>query len=295
MNVPKLGLGTVQFGMNYGAFNQTGRTIPTEVYDILKYCDNNGIRTLDTAHSYGDSESVLGQFLEYYDFQVITKTPHFRKPCIDLEDGVSLRDSFTETLERLKQSAVYGLMIHHADDLLTESGDILYQELQKLKSAGRVRKIGVSVYTQVQIENIVRNYEIDIVQVPINVFDQRLVQGGVLRELKKSNIEIHARSAFLQGLLLANPERLQAHFKSHLAQIKSYHRFLEEIRLSPIEAALGFLKGISEIDCIVVGVENLLHLKEIHQSYHRTVPLVEGMHRFALSDERIINPSLWKL
>ena len=51
-------------------------------------------------------------------------------------------------------------------------------------------------------------YNFDIVQAPFNLIDRRLIETGWLEKLNMSNIEVHCRSCFLQGLLLMDREKL---------------------------------------------------------------------------------------
>ena len=62
----KLGLGTVQFGTDYGISNKLGQTSADEVRKILEFAAGHGIRYLDTAPAYGTSEAVLGENLSPY-------------------------------------------------------------------------------------------------------------------------------------------------------------------------------------------------------------------------------------
>ena len=103
---------------------------------------------------------------------------------------------------------VYGLLAHHADDLLVPGGRRVFEEMQRLLEEGLVRKIGVSVYSGQQIDSILELYTPDIVQLPLNLFDQRLLESGHLEKLKRRGVEIHARSVFLQGLLLIEPDQV---------------------------------------------------------------------------------------
>src|SRR3989338_3414793 len=59
--ISRLGLGTAQFGMNYG---YTKIKSQCEVNDILSACLEYGINFLDTARGYGDSECKIGNFIK---------------------------------------------------------------------------------------------------------------------------------------------------------------------------------------------------------------------------------------
>lgn len=289
----KIGLGTVQFGTDYGISNQDGKTSLDEIEKILDVAMHNGISIVDTAAIYGTSEEALGKtLLENHRFGIVTKTPRFTSVAITSDDMQRLEDSFFQSLQKMKQVSIYGLLTHNADDLLSENGHLLFSKMSELKQKGLVEKIGISVYTAFQIDQILEKYQIDIIQLPINVFDQRLLMSGHLSKLKKREVEIHARSAFLQGLLLMSPETLPPFFDSIREHLKNYHRTLRQYGLTPVRAALGFLMNIPEIDFIICGVNNNHQLKEICKE---AVP-VESIDysNFALSDVSILNPSNWR-
>ncbi|MBI5683047.1 MAG: aldo/keto reductase [Deltaproteobacteria bacterium] len=290
----KIGLGTVQFGIDYGISNHNGKTPLDEVEKILDVAMRNGISVIDTAALYGTSEEVLGKTLpECHRFKIVTKTPRFTSSAITSDDVRRLEDSFFQSLHKMKCAAIYGLLFHNADDLLSENGHILFNKMTDLKQKGLVEKIGVSVYTALQIDEILGKFQIDIIQLPINVFDQHLLVSGHLSKLKKRGVEIHVRSAFLQGLLLMSSETLPPFFDSVREHLKDYQRTIHQHGLTLVRAALGFLINIPDIDFIICGVNNHTQLKEICRE---AVPVESiDFSRFALSDGEILNPSNWRL
>lgn len=289
----KIGLGTVQFGIDYGISNQNGKTSLDEIEKILDVAMHNGISVIDTAAMYGTSEEALGKTLHgNHRFKIVTKTPRFTSSSITSDDVQRLEDSFFQSLHKMKRASFYGLLIHNADDLLSENGHLLFAKMSELKQKGLVEKIGVSVYTALQIDNILDNFQIDLVQLPINVFDQRLLISGHLSKLKKRGVEIHARSAFLQGLLLMSPETLLPFFDSVREHLENYHRTIQQHGFSPVRAALGFLINIPDIDFIICGVNNHIQLKEICAEAAPVKSI--DFSNFALSEESILNPSNWR-
>lgn len=290
----KIGLGTAQFGMKYGSFNVVGQPSNEEVAHILEVSRQNGIAVIDTAAQYGNSEEVLGRCLPAgHGFHIVTKTPSFRTAKIDKWHAEQLDAAFAASLWKLNQSSIYGLLFHHPQDLLAVGGALLYEAMCKWKERGLVRKIGASVYTQSQAEELLNRYDMDLIQVPVNMFDQRLIQSGLLKRIKKRGIEIHARSVFLQGLLLAEPDRLDPCFHSIRDHLARYQRFLHNNHLSKVQGAIHFLRQVEEIDAILVGVDTCRQLEEI--------VLAANMERspcdfspFSVQDEKILNPSLWR-
>lgn len=290
----KLGLGTVQFGMDYGISNRAGQTSAKEVVDVLSVAHSKRVQIIDTAALYGSSEVVLGNSLPaVHSFKLVTKTIRFDAERITINDAALLEQAFERSLQSLRCSSLYGLLIHNADDLLSENGYLLMDAMLRLRQRGLVEKIGVSVYNPEQIDEISKQFMLDIIQLPVNIFDQRLIKNGQLARLKSAGIEIHARSIFLQGLLLMEPEHLHPYFKSIKSKLIKYHQLLHELGVTPVAAALGFATGLAEIDYAICGVNNHRQLMEICSDLK---PLATELFKdFAMDCEEIINPALWRL
>lgn len=293
----KIGLGSVQFGFDYGISNLEGKVPCEQVKRILDAAAESGIRVIDTASLYGDSESILGRFLrEGHAFNIVTKTPQYNKPQLTRDDARLLERTFQESLVKLKQPSLYGLLIHNADDLLAENGILLWESLADIKSKGMVKNIGVSVYSARQIDAILEKFPIDLIQLPVNVLDQRLIRSGHLKKLKRKGVEIHARSVFLQGLLLMDPAKLHDYFGSVREHLKYYHQWIGSKGLSPVKSALAFVLNLKEVDKVIIGVENSMQLREIiNESASLLGMVVEDYKDFAWDDEGILNPFHWKV
>jgi aryl-alcohol dehydrogenase-like predicted oxidoreductase len=290
----KIGLGTAQFGLNYGISTKEGQTQPIEIVKILEVAKDYHISLIDTAALYGNSEEVLGRLLPRdHNFKLVTKTIRIDSSPITEADADRLESAFESSLEKLRSRTSYGLMFHNSDDLLAEGGERLMRRLQQLKQNGLVTKIGASVYTADQIDKILSRYEIDLIQIPMNVLDQRLLAGSQLTALKAKGVEIHVRSAFLQGLLLMEPETIPGFFDPVREKLKGYHEFIRENGITPIQAALGFLSACDEVDVIVCGVNNHQQLIELCQATGQ-LPQVD-FSSFAIDDDNILNPSMWRI
>lgn len=261
---------------------------------MLCIAKRHGIRVLDTACTYGEAETRLGdQGAASQGFQIVTKTPPIKSDEIREEDIALVSTAFLESLRRLQCKQVYGLMVHHADNLLLPGGDRLWAVMQYLKAHGQVGKIGVSVYHPEQLERILERYDIDLVQLPFNIYDQRFANSGMLRQLRESGVEIHSRSAFLQGLLLLSPEKLPKHFQRIGEAHARLHQRFREAGLAPREACLHFCLDHAEIDRVVVGCETTRQLSEIIDSAEKADRVFPWAESCAVDDESIINPSRW--
>lgn len=293
----KLGIGTAQFGLDYGISNREGKTPPEEVARILDFAAQKGVRAIDTAPLYGTSEAVLGQTLPCnHKFDIVTKTPQFSKTTIISDDAEILENTFCKSLEKMRQSSLYGLLVHRVDDLFAENGHLLIDKMLEIKQRGLVKKIGVSVYTGEQIDRVLERYTIDLIQLPINLLDQRLLSGGYLQKLKMAGIEIHARSVFLQGLLLMETEDLPPYFNSIKDHLQTYHKAVLQQGLSLIEAALSFAIALDEIDVVVCGVNCLLQLQELIKAISEISHVQrDNWSQFSILDDSLLNPSRWSL
>ncbi|MEH2258802.1 aldo/keto reductase [Nostoc sp.] len=292
----KLGIGTAQFGLDYGISNKEGKTPTEEVVKILALAGQNEIHVLDTAPVYGTSEEILGKLIpDNHNFEIVTKTPKFSPNCITSDDVKLLENTFYQSLSTLNQSSIYSLLIHQAKDLLANNGQSLMEKMLHFKEKKMIKKIGVSVYSQEEIESVLEKYPIDLIQLPINVLDQRLLLSGNLSYLKKNGIEIHARSIFFQGLLLMEPESLPSYFDSIKNHLKKYHEMVSQYNISPLQASISFIKNIQEIDSIVIGINNFQHLSEILLAFKANFLLeANAFLQFALTDNFILNPTNWK-
>ena len=198
------------------------------------------------------------------DFNIITKMPAIKDSQLSLSSLEEWLDaSFSESLCSLGIDHVQGLLVHNCDDLFTQSGPAISRFLYKLKSLGRCSQIGVSVYSSMQVKKFLDLFTPDIIQLPFNVFDQRLLIDGTLSSLKELNIEIHARSIFLQGLLLMRGENIPSYFKPWMSQLFLWNKICADMELSPQHAALDYVISNDYIDQVIVGVESLGQLVDL--------------------------------
>ena len=244
----KIGLGSVQFGLPYGISNTTGQTSDAEVSKILDVAFNFGITTIDTAASYGSSETIIGKH-EGNRFDIVSK-------FMPSSNGVSIKNQFENSLDALQLNNLYGYLAHRPLALMDQKED--WDAIQQLKSAGKISKIGFSLndpkeYAQLQAAGIIP----DIVQVPFNYFDARF--KSILMELKEKGCEVHTRSTFLQGLFFMDKTQLSDFFAPFFPEL-AYLQTTFEKNLSA-----SLLKHVIEqpfIDKVILGIENAKQLEE---------------------------------
>ncbi len=255
----KLVIGSAQFGMHYGMTNQIGKTSTEEVAQILQASFKAGADMIDTAPSYGDAEVVLGNVLNELSetFRLISKTRHFD---IEDENDVStlLKNDLHLTLTHLKASKLYALLFHHSEDLIHKYGDELIDAAVAAKDEGLIEKIGVSVYDLETLALILTRYPIDIVQCPMNFFDKRFRQASY--SMQAGGIEVHARSVFLQGLLL-DWQQLPETLVDTAKYFALYENYLKANNYSPIQGAL--LSVCPYVDKVLCGFNTLAQCQEV--------------------------------
>lgn len=273
----KLGLGTVQFGQAYGVSNQRGQVSRTEAAAILKHAAAAGIQLLDTAANYGEAETVLAN-LDTSQFRIVTKT------C-------SVKAGVAGVVARARQSAktlkADTLLVHAAADLEAPG---LWEAIQTLKTEGIFRHIGISTYFADDPARLAAQYRPDVMQLPFSLLDQRLLKDGTLAHLRGLGVEVHARSLFLQGLLLM--EQPPAHLSDAAPHLAALRARVTATGTTLLAAALGFVLARPEIAIGLVGVTGLEELDDIVAAAAQPLPALDW-DACALDDARILTPSRW--
>jgi aryl-alcohol dehydrogenase-like predicted oxidoreductase len=290
--VGRLGLGTVQWGMDYGIANVGGRPSAPEIARMLDSAAVAGVSLLDTAAAYGEAECVLGEALASKRFSIVTKTSAGSSCELSAE---AMRDVFMRSLKRLGCERVYGLLVHDVAHLLgDEFSHSLWRMLLALRDVGQVEKIGVSVYTPEQLTHVLEAFPIDFVQLPYSVYDRRFEVSGALDRLQRAGVEVHVRSAFLQGLLLMQADALPENFAAVRAHHARFVALCDDAGWTQVQAALGFCLSHPSIDRVIVGCESYAQLEPIMRASEHVCDELRGtLAGFAIDDERIILPTNW--
>lgn len=284
----RLALGTIQFGLPYGIANQTGQVSRAEANAMLQLALANGLDTLDTAIAYGDSETCLGE-VDTQRFKVVTKLPAVPDSCENVSNWVQQQVSMS--LSRLSVNKVYGLLLHRSEQLQGSNGLELYQALQALKDNGQVQKVGISIYSPTELDALIPRYRFDLVQAPFNLVDQRLYRTDWMRRLKEEDVEIHTRSAFLQGLLLMSQADIPDKFSQWDRIWQIWHQWLTNYAASAVQACLAFPLSFPEIDRVVVGADSVSQLAQIVSAAN--MALQADLPEIHSDDENLINPAKW--
>jgi len=282
-------LGTAQFDGPYGISNPTNILSNETITSILKLASQSGITTLDTAVGYGNTETVIGANNQT-DWRIITKLPSKPAHTKQLADWVST--TVERSLSRLNVEILEGLLFHHPTDLLTSHGELLYRAVHDLKTHGLLHKIGFSCYEPTECESLIRAFDFDIIQAPINIFDQRMINAIKRDPIRFESIEIHARSIFLQGVLLQEIMFQQATFPRWHRLWDDYHTWLSQTGLTALDACIGFIQAQDCIDKYIVGIDNICQLQEIVAiiSHGLSIKVPACLN---IVDPMLLNPTNW--
>lgn len=269
----RIGLGTVQFGLPYGIANRTGQPDKATVRSVLDLALSNEISLLDTASAYGTAELVLGE-LGSEGFQIVSK---YMPP----ESNVSIEEQLHSTLEILKHDTLYGYLSHRPQNLLKHPEQ--WEVLNEQKSEGFIQKIGYSLNEPAELDQLLEVGMIpDLIQIPVNYFDRRFIP--YFETLKSHGTEIHARSAYLQGLFFLRD------FPQRFTPIAPVVRELQASISNLPAALLAHVLNYKHIDKVIIGVQNPAQLSDVLD----TLDSAESLPEFSeqLPDE-ILMPSKW--
>ena len=301
-NLSKITLGTAQLGVNYGIANKKGALNDEEAIELLKTAWIYNIKSFDTAPAYGDSEKRLGLF-----FKSNQLNSDLNSFCITTKVGITLnygtkkdvyeeiRNSISKSLSLLNLNKLHVVLLHRTKDMYN---DYVIDSLEKIQDEDLIQKFGVSVYTPKEVDDFIEKDTFEVIQIPFNIFDQRLFHSGLLDRLSRKKILVFSRSAFLQGLFFLNRDTLPEYLLSARPYLLKLDMISKKYGLSVNELALRFMKSFSQIDSVILGMESQDQIIENHKIFEQ--PMLEKellddlLFEFKEIPETIINPSLWK-
>ena len=233
-----------------------------ETVRIINYCLKQGVDMFDTAPGYGSAESILGGQRCSDWAHIITKVDKVTKAEIDQSVISGLEKGFHQSLTRLKTNRVYGLLVHKTEDLDKPGSEAMVEWMLSLKERGLVERIGVSVYEPDEVTRFYRQFDFDLIQMPVNLFDQRFLSSNLLPWLVSRQVEIHARSLFLKGLLLSRAP-LRGLGRSINSQHSAYHNRLDQFGVDAFDVCMAFAEQVTDIDRWVLGFSSLDQLRYV--------------------------------
>lgn len=296
----ELCLGTVQFGMDYGIRGKKKPSL-SDALNMVDYAVNNGIGTIDTANAYGEAEDIVGTYLVKnrkvrQKIQLISK---FRPNLLDDVPADQyyqvIKENLEESLRKLHTDYLDGYLLHSARYVYN---DEIIEALLRIKKEGLVKNVGVSVYEVKEAKKGITRGDLDFLQLPFSVLDQRMLHQGVFELAQQQRFPLHSRSAFIQGLVMMKPEEVPLFLSEKATQIlQAVESVCQETGLTRTQLAVGFVKHQKAINRLVFGIRNIEQLKEnirvFSEDLHVEV-ITELESSFANLEADIVMPSLWK-
>ena len=276
-SISKMSLGTVQFGLHYGIANDVGKPPEEQSFEMIKAALDSGITSIDTARAYGDSEDIIGRYFkenpENIPF-VSTKVPPFPEADVALLEK-HIIESVETSLEALGLKKVENIMLHNGVSLF-RYGDETAKIMGSLVKRGYCDMVGASVYDAKEIDKMLTYEEYTSTQVPMSIFDQRLINGGYIEKLADRGYTTFVRSVFLQGLFFLDPEKItdEILLRHALPGIKKIRELSEKEGMTIEELAIAFLRDYPGVTSLVLGSDNALQVKANIRSFN-THPLSE--------------------
>ena len=291
----KIILGGAQLGNKYGVYSRgTKMKNLNELKKIFKFSINNNLRYIDTAHDYGNSEKVIGQ-LSSNKFKIISK--------LNIDTKLSAKNlelfiikKMNISLKKLKKKKIDILLLHNFDKFFNNKKNLskIYKVLVKFKNYGIISKIGISTYYPEKIHKFFKIFKYEVVQAPLNIFDQRLLSSKFYNSKSFKNVEIHVRSVFLQGILLK--KKYPNYFKKWKKKMKLLLDFIQKNNIDPIHFCLAFVMSANRVKKVIIGVQNLSQLKEIIKKMKKKIKYNKKIfNNFIIKDDKLIIPSYWKV
>ena len=285
----KIIIGTAAFGSSYGIKNGNEYTGGKEVAAIISEASKLGIRNYDTAPAYGSAESLIGKLLQP------NKANEISSKIGNLDDVTveSITRSVRNSLVRVNSESLWCLYLHDPVIYLNPKLEIYRSALIELRDQGLIQNIGISVYNQEEaVRNLESFNEIDLVQIPENICDRRLLESDFFQGAIKQGIKIVLRSIFLQGLLLMDASKIPINLRDAQKSINEIEKKASEFGLLNSELCLAYAKSIGNIEGVIIGVSKNDQLVNLSKDYSN---LPKGWYEnIPRLPEKILDPRLWK-
>jgi len=254
--------------------------------EILKSAFNHKIKTLDISSDYKAFKGLT----KFYNFKKWNIC--FKIHTADLKklNNLNSRKKYIKYLfKKLKKNKIKYFLFHNSKDLLSKNGKNLYKYLIEIKNKGLIGKLGVSIYSFKEIKKISKLFKIDILQAPLNILDQRLINSSFINFLKKNKIRLHVRSIFLQGIL--SDKKLIPKKFSKNKKIKDWYDYIKNNDSTSIVETFNFLNKLKFIDKIIISSRTNSQLIQIINCNIKNSKT--NFNAFAYKNLKIIDPRKW--
>ena len=285
----KLCFGTANFVKNYGINKSEGYSLK-KIKKTLFILKQNKIKYIDTAVSYKNVEKNIGK-LNLNFFKIYTKIPQTPKKIKNID--LWIRNQIFQSFRKTNKFIYEGVFLHNPEDLIKNKKKQIYDSLINLKKEKKIKKIGISIYNLDNLKKIIKEFKIDIVQIPYNLFDSGRKKKKLLKILKNNKIEIHVRSIFLQGVLLMNSNKLPLYFRKWKNKFIKFENWCLKNKVSKIQACLNAVLEDKMFNRILISAENEKQLFEIFDAINKRIKK-DYPKKLQSNEKKLIDPRLWK-
>ena len=302
-NISRLTLGTVALGMDYGISNNKGKPDRANGFGIISSALMAGINTLDTARGYGEAEQLIGDFFDHEQINqpinIVTKFKISPENLINKEKARAEVYHIVRTSIKFLKLKYIPICLFHMnrhlplDDVLKILPSIFYD----LKNDGLIDVAGVSIDHPDEAKSFLEHPVIEAMQVPLNIFDTRIIKNGILNRLHTEGKIVFVRSVFLQGLFFMNPQNLKGNLVDAVKYIETLQDIARDANISIAQLAFSFINNQQNISSIVFGAVNQEQIKQNIGLLGNDIVSNEIKelikYHFANVPEHIITPGLW--
>lgn len=289
MTFNKICIGSANFGMEYG-LDKKSPLLKKDIKEIFEFLKKENTIYIDTAANYKNSEIIIGKY-STKKFKIITKIKKIPKGVNDLEKW--LKNEIYISCKKLRVNKIYGLLVHDTQDLKNKKkAKKIYKTFDILKKSKIIEKIGLSIYNPNELDLYLKNYNFEIVQAPLNIFDRRIINSGWLKKINEKGIEFFARSIFLQGLLIKDINKIDKFFSPYKKKFEKFEIWTQKLNISKVEACIRFVNSYREVDKVIVGINNKMHFFENYKFLKKDKLIVPNS--LEIKSGKILNPKLWK-
>lgn len=298
LDVSLFTLGTVQLGIDYGLVGSTQKPTQDAAFAVLDAAAKLGVNTWDTANNYGDSETVIGNWVAANRGpkpNIITKIGPLTHSSKD-----ALRDDILRQTEKcckdLQVDKLDMLMLHDFMDYAKDP-DVCTKVFADLKSSGVIRTSAISAYSEHDYR-IMADSEFDAMQIPLNVFDWDKIESGEMDALKQAGKAVFTRSVYLQGLVFMDPQNLPEKMAFVKPTLEKYQALCKEFEVSPAVLALSYVLSVPAVTSVVLGCQTPEQVASncdmINARLELTASHMEALRKaFADTPRRVLDPRIW--
>ena len=279
----RLALGTANLGQRYGISNKV-QVSTSEAIEIIQFAYSRGFRDFDTAPEYGCAEELIKKSLIGSESRIQIKIP--AQIGSDIQE---IARTVEHSLRNLNLAKVDTIFFH---DPKFYNSTNFPNIVESLINHGYSTNIGVSCYSvQYVIESYKKCKRLNSFQVPENILDRRILRNSDIFKLADDGYKFQVRSAFLQGLLLTNPDQFPDNLASCRKSVKLLHDFAITHNINLIQLLLSYAMQIKWADSVVVGANSVEQVKELADA--ATSLLEVDWEQFESIPEPLIDPRNW--